>query len=649
MHTRVGKIRMQALLLSAAPLLFLVLLAVFAALLVSNAQSISASSQQATRVLGESDALSAIVTAAARSVTDYTSSHRPADLRNYRRWAAAFPGQAKSLLALTTEQPAVRASARRYVAATHEGMIVIARYLALMQAGHASQARAYAASPPVRRLSLTLNSTKSGLDKQERSLTMSGFDAFSRRLRFALAVILLVCLCGIAATLLAMTHFGLRIVRRLELLASNVRRLGSGESVQAIDGNDEIATLDRLYQEITRRLREALRQKDELLFAYEREHHVASTLQQALLPQNLPVVPGVRIDAAYVPAAKSAEIGGDWYDVFSISERSLGIGVGDVAGHDLQAATVMGSARQAIRIAAREDPDPASVLRRVNHAICADDQQRMVTAFFGVLDLADGKLRYAVAGHPPPFLVTPERETSTLEGSGIALGVNRRSDFTTYELCLGLGNALVLYTDGMVEAERDYDKGMAALEAAIRVEAFSPGGNIAEQIQRRIFAGVQPRDDSAVLFVGITDLQCAPASALRQTWKLDAKDESAAHRVKRAVLWHLGEIAAPASDFAAVEAIVGELVSNVARHTPGDAEVTLECDDRSVALHVSDRGKAFRSTGEHVPDVLAEGGRGLFLVRALAERLDVVHTSAGNRVSVLLPVAIGSPLSITAA
>ncbi len=511
---------MQALLVSAAPLLFLVLLAVFAALLVSDAQTISASSRQATRVLGGTNAIAAIF---------------------------------------------------------------------------------------------------------------------------------IVCLCGIVVTLLAMTRFGMRIVHRLELLASNVRRLGAGETVQAIDGNDEIATLDRLSQEITHRLREALQQKEELLDAYEREHHVSSTLQQALLPHDLPVLPGVRIDAAYVPAAKSAEIGGDWYDVFAISERSLAIGVGDVAGHDLQAATVMGAARQAIRIAAREDPYPASVLRRANRAICADDQQRIVTAFFGVLDLAYGKLRYAVAGHPPPFVITPERETSTLKGSGIALGVNRRSDFAAYEVNLGLGNALVLYTDGMVEAERDYDKGMAALEAAIRVEAFSPGGNIAEQIQRRIFAGVRPRDDSAVLFVAITDLQSAPASTLRQTWKLDAKNESAAHRVKRAVLWHLGEIAAPTSDFAAVEAIVGELVSNVARHTPGDAEVTLECDDRSVALHVSDRGKAFRSTGEHVPDVLAESGRGLFLVRALSERLDVVHTSAGNRVSVLLPVTLGSPLSSTAA
>jgi phosphoserine phosphatase RsbU/P len=309
----------------------------------------------------------------------------------------------------------------------------------------------------------------------------------------------------------------------------------------------------------------------------------------------------------------------------------------------------MGSMRQAIRIAARENSDPASVLRRVNRTLCADEQNCMVTAFFGVLDLADGRLRYAMAGHPPPLVVSPERDVQLLAGRGVALGINKRFDFTTLETQLELGSALVLYTDGMVEAEHDYEKGMATLEAAVRAEAFSVGGNIARQIQERAFSGVQPRDDSALLFIGITDLSAAQRAQRLQTWRLDAKDESAAHRVKRALLWHLGEFAAPASDFAAAEAIIGELISNVARHTPGDAEVTLECDVNEATLRVCDRGKAFRSTGEHAPDVLAEGGRGLFLVRALAQQFDVVHTSEGNRVSVVLPVAVATSIPVSAA
>lgn len=272
----------------------------------------------------------------------------------------------------------------------------------------------------------------------------------------------------------------------------------------------------------------------------------------------------------------------------------------------------------------------------------------MVTAFFGVLDLADGTLRYATAGHPSPIVATPDRDLVLLKGSGVALGIYRRFDFATQETRLGLGSALVLYTDGMVEAERDYDAGMVALENAVRTEAFSVGGNIARQILERAFGPVEPKDDAAVLFIGITDLNAAQAPPRLQTWRLDAKDESSAHRVKRALLWHLGELAAPSSDFASAEAIIGELVSNVARHTPGEAEVTLECNERGATLHVSDRGRAFRSTGEHAPDVLAEGGRGLFLVRALARDFEVVHTGEGNRVSVVLPVAVLAP-SFTAA
>lgn len=649
MHARTARIRSQAVLLSAVPLAFLLALAIVAAILVAQAQGVSEVSRRGTSILGESDALGLVVANAARGVTDYATYHRANGLSDYRRWSAQFPKQARIFLAAAATEPSQRANAGRYVGLSREGMVVIARYLALVRSGNLAGARAYAETNAVRSLSVALNAAKTTFDQQERALTIARFNAFSRLLRALLAVVLVLCVAGIAATIAAVGGFGVRIVRRLEMLAENVRRLGAGQSVAAIGGSeDEISLVDRLYADITRRLRDALRQKDELLDAYEREHHVASTLQQALLPQELPEVAGLRIDAAYVPAAKSAEIGGDWYDVFALSDRLLAIGVGDVAGHDLRAATVMGAARQAIRIAARENADPASVLRCVNRTLCADEKNRMVTAFFGVLDLRDGVLRYAVAGHPPPLVVTPESDVQTLSGKGVALGINRRFDFATHEQRLGLGSALVLYTDGMVEAEHDYDKGMEALVAAVRAEAFEAGENIARRIQERAFAGVRPNDDSALLFIGITELGAARAEQ-RQTWHLDAKDEGAAHRVKRALLWHLGEVAAAASDFGAAEAIVGELISNVARHTPGQAEVTLECDGDGATLCVSDRGRAFNCTGDRAPDVLAECGRGLFLVRALAQRFEVVHTNGGNRVSVVLPIAMTAAATVSAA
>ncbi len=85
-------------------------------------------------------------------------------------------------------------------------------------------------------------------------------------------------------------------------------------------------------------------------------------MQRALLPQDFPVRAGLRIDAAYVSAGEGADIGGDWYDVFALSETAIGISVGDVAGHGLRAASRMGAVRQSIRTAARADDDPRSCL-----------------------------------------------------------------------------------------------------------------------------------------------------------------------------------------------------------------------------------------------------------------------------------------------
>ena len=649
MLARIGKIRIQALLVVAVPLAFLVLLAIVAGALAWQAGQASNLSAASTRVLAQSDAVADAIRLGDKGMGDYGAGREALGLREYRAGIASATSAERALLALAPATGVALHSTREYVALWREGAAVLARYLALLEAGRPAEARAYASSSAVVSLSLQLAEAKSAFDRRERVLRLGAFERFSRRLSLYVGAILFCGILGVALTLLTVGGLGWRIVRRLEMLADNARRLGTGLALTPIKGSDEIALLDRLFGETMRRLRDALRQKESLLAAYEREHHVASTLQQALLPHELPMLAGLRIDAAYVPAAKSAEIGGDWYDVFMLSDRELGLGVGDVAGHDLHAATVMGSVRQAIRVAAREDSDPPSVLARVNRSLCADEEHCMVSAFFGVLDLTNGTLRYAIAGHPPPIVIRPSRETEALSGRGFVLGINRHAEFTPYEvrLCVGCGH--VLYTDGVVEAERDYISGLAKLEAAIRTDAFNSGGNIAESIQRRVFKDVEARDDSAVLFVGITDLNVAGEPARTQSWRLNAKDGSSAHRVKRALLWQLGEFAAPGSDFAAVEAIIGELMSNVARHTPGEAEIVLEYGDRTVDLHVCDRGRAFRSTGEYAPDLLAESGRGLYLVRALAHDLRVERTAHGNRISVSLPVAVSAPAPAPAA
>ncbi|HYL26547.1 MAG TPA: SpoIIE family protein phosphatase, partial [Candidatus Nitrosotalea sp.] len=136
----------------------------------------------------------------------------------------------------------------------------------------------------------------------------------------------------------------------------------------------------------------------------EREHRVADRLQRALLPEQLPAIPGNGFYAAYRPASDEADVGGDWFDAFALADGRVAVSVGDVAGHGLEAAVIMGEMRQAIRTAAIAAPDPAAVLDQVNRMVALREGVGMVTAIFGVYDPASSLLTYSSAGHPPPLL-----------------------------------------------------------------------------------------------------------------------------------------------------------------------------------------------------------------------------------------------------
>jgi len=266
-----------------------------------------------------------------------------------------------------------------------------------------------------------------------------------------------------------------------------------------------------------------------------------------LLPEITPIA-GLRLDTAYATPAEGAQIGGDWFDVFAISERLVGMSVGDVTGHGLRAAATMGFVRQAIRIVARLDTDPSAVMERVNHVVC-EESGSIVTAFFGVFDRERGTLAYALAGHGPPIVATADGAISLLAGEGLLLGLDGGTRFATHVIELAPGDGLVLYTDGIVEAERDYLKGMRDLERAVRAEFHDPSGNMADGIQRRIFNEASPRDDSAVLVLKIVEL--APTGDQpRREWSFDARDQRTAWRVKRELLSTLAALGPLASQVA---------------------------------------------------------------------------------------------------
>jgi anti-sigma regulatory factor (Ser/Thr protein kinase) len=296
----------------------------------------------------------------------------------------------------------------------------------------------------------------------------------------------------------------------------------------------------------------------------------------------------------------------------------------------------MAMLRQTMRVAARAEREPSRVLRQVNQSFCADEPDALATAFFATLDRTTGVLRWSTAGHPSPILVRPDRSVTFLEGEGLILGVDAQATFGDSTVELDVGCALVLYTDGLVEVERDYFGGLTALAEAVLAEYNESSEHIADNIQRRIFAHSAPRDDSAVLFIGISSLNATVAQR-RHVWQVDANDPSSAQRVKRAILWQLVGTSDLTPEFAGVELIYGELIANVARHTPGLATVTLEWHDDVPILHVDDNGPAFQLLVKAPNDDMAESGRGFWLMSNYTSKLFVERVGEANRVTVALP------------
>ena len=608
-------------LLSFVPVIFLLILLMLALLIQQITQTNAAYNARSSLALDQSARVRQSLEAANRSVTTYAATHHRRVLVEYFAAAKTMPAQLARLQQLAST-PDLKARAARLALTIGRGMQVLDLYYRAQSTGNLAQAHAIEANPAVQRLGLQIQSDATAFDNAQRAVAI-GHTNSVRDLAWRYEVALVACsLLGIIASLYMTVRFGFSIVSRLHRLANSAERLGRGEGTEAIEGNDEIAELDRVYQAMTRRI--------------QREHAVASVLQSALLPQELPKVPGLSIDTAYVPAAEQADVGGDWYDVFVISQECVGISIGDVSGHGIHAAAVMGSARQAIRMAAYVDANPSAVFDKVNRLACAGPDKTVVTAFYATLDTTAGVLRYTVAGHPMPLVIGPSSDAAALPGQGLMLGVDARTVFETFEQRLGPGAGLLLYTDGLVEGQRDYLRGMEQLTKAFTAEYRRGGQHLAQALQQDLLSKGRRSDDTAILYVRIDELGITKVP-VRFHWQFDARDATSSRRIRRALLWHLGSGTDDDARLAAAETVYGELVGNVARHTPGYAEMTLEMNDGQATIQICDRGEPF-ALKQTPPDILDEGGRGLLIVRALSHDVVVERNGQGNCVRAVVPI-----------
>jgi PAS domain S-box-containing protein len=247
--------------------------------------------------------------------------------------------------------------------------------------------------------------------------------------------------------------------------------------------------------------------------AEQRRERVATLLQEALLPERLPVVDGVRLDALYLPSESDASVGGDWYDAIALGDGRLLLSCGDVTGHGLEAAALAARLRQTIAFAGRERPEPASILERVNAAMIADGTA-FATAAVAVFDPATAYFELGLAGHPPPVVAEAERPVRTLSPGGIPLGIDLAASFATYRCTLAPGAIVAFYTDGLIEFDRDLVHAGDLLEVAVaQLAQDATTIEPARFLRDRVFAsaGVLRRDD-VVVFV----LQLAAESPARE-------------------------------------------------------------------------------------------------------------------------------------
>ncbi|MGW6731427.1 SpoIIE family protein phosphatase [Streptomyces sp. NPDC055013] len=230
---------------------------------------------------------------------------------------------------------------------------------------------------------------------------------------------------------------------------------------------------------------------------YSRERDAALTLQRSLMNTVLPPVDGLELTARYLPAGDHG-VGGDWFDAVALPDGRTALVIGDVMGHGIHAAAVMGQLRTAVRTLARREPAPEQVLPALDAVVADLGDNEMATCLYAVHDPATGRCLIARAGHPPP-VVADERGTVTFLDcpAGPPLGVGRK-DCEVQQVVLPAHGLLVMYTDGLIETRgTDLDQGMRRLAQAVG----HPGRPLA-QVCDDLLAHVMPEaadDDVAVL------------------------------------------------------------------------------------------------------------------------------------------------------
>jgi serine phosphatase RsbU (regulator of sigma subunit) len=230
---------------------------------------------------------------------------------------------------------------------------------------------------------------------------------------------------------------------------------------------------------------------------------LATELQIALLPTELPVIEGITMSSYYQPAGAVSRVGGDWYDAFVIDEEHVGFSIGDVAGHGTHAAMAMGEMRRIIRGGLLEGETLLASLMRANTFLLIHSSDVHVTALLAVFDRRTRHMTYANAGHPPALLRHGNGLVESLNVHGMPLGIIPNMHLSMGEISVPPGAGIVLYTDGLIEMRGDIVAGMEGLISVVAALS-SRGRESASEIARKLLPSRTYQDDVALMTIFVS-------------------------------------------------------------------------------------------------------------------------------------------------
>ena len=377
---------------------------------------------------------------------------------------------------------------------------------------------------------------------------------------------------------------------------------------------------------------------------FEAQHGTAQLLQRSMLPEHLPELDTFRIAARYDVGVDGNAAGGDFYDAFRLADGRLAMVLGDVAGHDVRAAAVMGQVRAALRALALTDPAPPSVLAGLDRLVGSlgaesRNEEIFVTVVYGVLDPTDATITMASAGHPPPVLrragVAGESPTAELVKvpPGAPLGLGGR--WQTGQIRLEPGDTILMFSDGVVERRgRPLNDGLDALVAATATATSGDPRNLCSLATAAVSGATD--DDVAVLAV-----EHAVALSRAATMLVPA-EPTGPSRVRQWMTTRLRDWSVPEQVISAAILCTSELTTNALLHAGTPAQVHIDLNAERLLVSVADTGTRGSVIRAHA-DTMSSRGRGLGLIEELSDSWGTDPTVRGTTVWFEMLIPGGRP------